>query len=405
MKDIPTRYDPQNTEKNIYDSWSAENLFHADENADRTPYGIVIPPPNITGILHMGHALNNTIQDILIRWKRMQNFETLWMPGTDHAGIATQNVVEREIGKEGLNRADLGREKFIEKVWKWKEEYGSTIIRQLKRLGCACDWDRTRFTMDEGLSNAVKEVFIRLYEDGLIYKGDYIINWCPRCGTALSDEEAEHNEVEGMLYYIKYPIKGRDKLEKEHEDYVVVATTRPETMLGDVAVAVNPKDPRYADLKDKTLVLPIVKRELKIIYDEDVDPEFGTGALKVTPAHDPLDFELGRKHGLENINVMNPDGTINALGGDYEGMDRFECRETIVEDLTRRSLFIKAEKHLHAVKGSPRREDQVLSGPLDESLSELGGIYQGLVHIAPDMVGTPDTGLVLQGLPEIQYCP
>jgi valyl-tRNA synthetase len=349
MKDLPTRYDSRNVEETIYDSWLEEKLFHARTDTGKTPYSIVIPPPNVTGILHMGHALNNTIQDILIRWKKMQRFEVLWMPGTDHAGIATQNVVERELTKKGRKRHDLGREKFLEKVWQWREDYGSTIIRQLKRLGCACDWDRTRFTMDEGLSNAVKEVFVRLYEAGLIYKGDYIINWCPRCGTALSDEEAEHHEVEGMLYYIKYPVKGRQKLEKEKEDYVVVATTRPETMLGDVAVAVSPKDPRYKDLKGKTLILPIVERELKVVYDDDVDPEFGTGALKVTPAHDPVDFELGRKHDLESVNVMNPDGTINILGGDFEGMDRFECREAIVEVLTEKKLLIKTEKHQHAV--------------------------------------------------------
>ncbi len=349
MKDIPTKYDPRKVEEEIYASWSKENLFHADENSKKSPYCIVIPPPNITGILHMGHALNNTIQDILIRWKRMQGYSTLWMPGTDHAGIATQNVVERELAKEGIRRADLGREKFLEKVWQWKDEYGSTIIRQLKRMGASCDWQRTRFTMDEGLSNAVREVFVRLYEEGLIYKGDYIINWCPRCGTALSDEEAEHRDVEGMLYYIKYPVKGRVKLDKENEDYVVVATTRPETMLGDVAVAVNPKDPRYKHLKGETLVLPILKRELKIVFDDDVDPAFGTGALKVTPAHDPVDFELGNKHGLARINAMHPDGRINAVGEDYEGMDRFECREAIIEDLRERKLFVKAEEHGHAV--------------------------------------------------------
>ena len=349
MTDLPTKYDPHRIEEDIYAAWVQNNLFHADENTQKTPYCIVIPPPNITGILHMGHALNNTIQDIIIRWKRMQGFEALWMPGTDHAGIATQNVVEREIAREGLKRTTLGREKFLEKVWQWKEEYGSTIIRQLKKLGCSCDWQRTRFTMDEGLSNAVREVFTRLYEDGLVYKGDYIINWCVRCGTALSDEEAEHREVEGMLYYIKYPVKGKTKLEKEGEDYVVVATTRPETMLGDVAVAVNPKDPRYSTLKGKKLVLPIVNRELEVIFDRDVDPEFGTGALKVTPAHDPVDFELGRKHNLDRVNVMNPDGTINVLGGDYEGMDRFECREAIIEDLKQRKFFVKTEEHAHAV--------------------------------------------------------
>ncbi|MFQ5952516.1 MAG: valine--tRNA ligase, partial [Candidatus Omnitrophota bacterium] len=349
MKDLPSKYDSRNVEEGIYESWLAEKLFHAETDAKETPYAIVIPPPNITGILHMGHALNNTIQDILIRWKRMQGFEVLWMPGTDHAGIATQNVVERALAQDGLKRHDLGRDKFLVKVWQWKEEYGSTIIRQLKKLGCACDWDRTRFTMDEGLSNAVREVFTRLYKEGLIYKGDYIINWCPRCGTALSDEEAEHHEVEGMLYYIKYPVKGHDKLDKEIEDYVVVATTRPETMLGDVAVAVSPKDPRYKELKGKTLILPVVGRELEVVYDESVDPEFGTGALKVTPAHDPVDFELGQKHSLESVNVMNPDGTINVLGGDFEGMDRFECREALVEVLKERKYLIKTEKHEHAV--------------------------------------------------------
>jgi valyl-tRNA synthetase len=349
MKEIPTKYDPKLIEEDIYQSWLAEGLFHASADTKKEPYCIVIPPPNITGVLHMGHALNDTIQDILIRFKRMQGFETLWMPGTDHAGIATQNVVERQLAKEGRTRHDLGREKFLEKVWQWKEEYGNTIIRQLKRLGASCDWERTRFTMDEGLSNAVREVFVKLYEDGLIYKGDYIINWCPRCGTALSDEESEHRDLEGMLYYIKYPVKGKAKLVKENEDYVVVATTRPETMLGDAAVAVNPKDPRYEFLKGKTLVLPILKRDLPVIFDEAVDPAFGTGALKVTPAHDPVDFELGTRHGLSAINVMDPDGKINSVGEDYEGMDRFECREAIIEDLIERKLFIKSEKHMHAV--------------------------------------------------------
>jgi valyl-tRNA synthetase len=349
MKDLPTRYEPSRIEDSMFTLWQDKDLFHAEGRADLPHYSVVIPPPNITGVLHMGHALNNTIQDILVRWKRLKGFETLWLPGTDHAGIATQNVVEKYLAKDGVKRHDLGREKFTEKVWQWKEEYGSTIINQLKRLGCSCDWKRERFTMDEGLSEAVKEVFIRLYEEGLIYKGDYIINWCPRCSTALSDEEAEHRDLEGMIYYIKYPVKGSRSLAKENEDYIVVATTRPETMLGDVAVAVNPKDERYAHLKGKVLELPIIKRELRVIFDESVDPEFGTGALKVTPAHDPVDFEMGTRHGLENINVMEADGTINHLGGDYEGMDRFECREVIVEELKKRKLFVKSEKHVHAV--------------------------------------------------------
>jgi valyl-tRNA synthetase len=349
MKELPTRYDPRSVEDSMFSLWQENKLFRAEGEKGRPHYSIVIPPPNITGVLHMGHALNNTIQDILARWKRMRGFETLWLPGTDHAGIATQNVVEKALAKEGIKRHDIGRDKFIERVWQWKEEYGGTIITQLKKLGCSCDWEKERFTMDQGLSEAVKEVFIRLYEEDLIYKGDYIINWCPRCSTALSDEEAEHRDLEGMIYYIKYPVKGSRTLVKENEDYVVIATTRPETMLGDVAVAVNPEDPRYRDLRGKTLELPIVKRELKIIYDESVDPEFGTGALKVTPAHDPLDFELGIRHNLPNINVMEPDGTINSMGGDYEGMDRFECREVIIEDLKKRKLFVRSEEHTHAV--------------------------------------------------------
>ena len=330
----------------MYKSWEEKGYFRASPDPSKKPYSIVIPPPNITGILHMGHALNNTIQDILVRFKRMQGFQAEWMPGTDHAGIATQNVVERKLLKDKIRRQDLGREKFVEEVWKWREEYGSTIIRQLKKLGCSCDWERTRFTMDEGLSEAVLEVFIRLYEKGLIYRGNYIINWCPRCQTALSDEESEHRDVEGMLYYIKYPIKEAGGQNKNH---VVVATTRPETMLGDVAIAVNPKDKRYKDLKGKTVVLPILDRDLKVIADPLVDLKFGTGALKVTPAHDPVDFGLGQKYGLEQINVMNDDATINSAGGEYEGMDRFEAREAILEDLKARGLFIKAEPHRHAV--------------------------------------------------------
>ena len=349
MKELSTKYDPKQIEEVIYAAWENDGLFKADPNSKKEPYTIVIPPPNVTGILHMGHALNNTIQDILIRWKRMQGFEALWMPGIDHAGIATQNVVEKKLAKENIKRSDLGREKFLEEVWKWKEEHGLAIIRQLKRLGCSCDWDRTRFTMDEGLSNSVKEVFVKLYEDNLIYKGDYIINWCPRCETALSDEEAEHKDINGNFYYIKYPVKGKVSLDKQNEDYVVVATTRPETMLGDVAVAVNPKDKRYTFLKDKTLILPIVERELKIIFDETVDIEVGTGALKVTPAHDPVDFELGTKHNLNNINVMYSNGTINELGGKYKGMDRFECRKEIVKDLKEKGYLIKSEPHNHAV--------------------------------------------------------
>ncbi len=343
MNDISKAYDPKATEDKWYKYWEDKKLFKALISKEKKPYTIVIPPPNITGILHMGHALNNTIQDILIRYKRMQGFEALWLPGTDHAGIATQNVVEKKLAKDNLKRQDLGREEFLKRVWKWREEYGSTIIKQLKKLGSSCDWSRTRFTMDQGLSNAVVEVFIALYNKGLIYKGDYIVNWCPRCHTALSDEEAQHRDVDGMLYHIRYPIK-------DTKDHVVVATTRPETMLGDVAVAFSPSDKRYKHLKGKKLVLPVLDRELNAIFDRLVDPKFGTGALKVTPAHDPVDFQLGIAHNLKSINVMNEDATMNSLASaDYEGMDRFECREALLEALKERGLLVKAEPHRHAV--------------------------------------------------------
>ncbi len=350
MKDIPSKYNPKEVEEKWYRFWEEKGFFHAEANPKKKPYSIVIPPPNITGILHMGHALNNTIQDIYIRFKRMQGFEALWMPGTDHAGIATQNVVEKRLASLGKDRESLGREEFLKEVWKWREEYGSTIINQLKRLGCSCDWAKTRFTMDKGLSNAVLEVFIRLYKKNLIYRGNYIINWCPRCKTALSDEEAQHRDVDGMLYYIKYPIE-KSKIQNPKskiEDYLIVATTRPETMLGDVAVCVSPKDKRYKHLKGKTAILPILNRKLKIIFDKRVDPKFGTGILKVTPAHDPVDFELGNIHKLEPINVMNADATINEVGGDFKGMDRFEAREAIIEELKERDLFVKSEPHKHA---------------------------------------------------------
>ena len=349
--DIPTKYNPKEAEGKWYKFWEEKGFFHAEPDPEKKPYAIVIPPPNITGILHMGHALNNAIQDIFIRFKRMRGFETLWMPGTDHAGIATQNVVEKKLRKEGKTAESLGREKFLEEVWKWRGEYGSTIINQLKRLGSSCDWQRTRFTMDEGLSDAVLEVFVKLYEKGLIYRGNYIINWCPRCKTALSDEEAEHRDVDGMLYYVKYPLATKDegRRTKDDNNFVVVATTRPETMLGDVALCVNPKDKRYKHLKGKTAVLPILNRELKIIFDPKVDPSFGTGVLKVTPAHDPVDFELGIRHKLEPINAMNDNATINEVGKDFSGMDRFEAREAIIDELKEMDLFVKSEPHKHAV--------------------------------------------------------
>ncbi len=355
MKQIPSRYNPQEVEKALYSKWEDQGLFRAEPVHSKKPFTIVIPPPNITGILHMGHALNNTLQDILIRWRRMQGTEALWLPGTDHAGIATQNVVEKKLAKEGKTRNDLGREEFVKEVWKWREQYGSTIIMQLKRLGSSCDWERTRFTMDEGLSQAVLEAFVLLYNKGLIYRGNYIINWCPRCQTALSDEEAPHVDTEGKLYYIKYLFKelrnrkyGRRTTNNVTQG-VTVATTRPETMLGDVAVAVNPKDKRYKKLLGKKLILPIIGREMEIIADDFVDKEFGTGAVKITPAHDPNDFEIGKRHGLEPVLVLNPDGTMNENAGRYNGVDRFEAREAIVKELEKKGLLLKVESHRHAV--------------------------------------------------------
>jgi valyl-tRNA synthetase len=340
--EIPKQYNPRDTEGEVLKLWERNGLSHSDSGKGGEPYCIVIPPPNVTGILHMGHALNNTIQDILIRWKRMCGFNTLWVYGTDHAGIATQNAVEKMLAKEGISREDLGRKKFLEKVWEWKEEHGNTIKRQLQRLGCSCDWQRERFTMDEGLSRAVQEVFLRLYEKGYIYRGNYIVNWCPRCRTALSDEEATRAEQEGKLYYIRYHIKGSD-------DTIIVATTRPETMLGDVAVALNRKDKRLRDLSNKVAVLPILGRELEIIADDYVDPKFGTGIVKVTPAHDPNDFLMGQRHNLPLVNVMDESGTMNQNAGPYEGLDRFICRTKLLEDLDEQGLLEKVEKHTYAL--------------------------------------------------------
>ncbi len=344
MLNIPPRYNPKEAEDKWYQFWEENNFFHAEVNPQKKPYCIVIPPPNITGILHMGHALNNTIQDIFIRFRRMQGYCTLWMPGTDHAGIATQNVVEKELAQEGLRREDLGREKFLERVWLWKEKYGSTIINQLKKLGCSCDWQRTRFTMDEQYCDAVSEVFIQLGQKDLIYKANYIINWCPRCQTALSDEESQHKEVKGFLYYIRYPLKA------EENKYITVATTRPETMLGDTAVAVNPKDKKYKKLVGRTVILPLVEEEIPIIADSAIDPKFGTGIVKVTPAHDPNDFEIARRHKLAAKVVMNTDASMNKnVPLDYQQMDRFEAREAILEDLEERGLLEKVEDYVHSV--------------------------------------------------------
>ena len=335
--EISKVYNPKIVEDKWYTFWLDKNYFKAIPNYNKKPYTIVIPPPNITSILHMGHAFNNTIQDIYIRFKRKQGYETLWQPGTDHAGIATQNVVEKNLAKQNISRHDLGREKFVEKVWEWRKKYGSTIIRQLKKLGCSCDWARERFTMEEDLSNAVQEVFIRLYEKELIYKGKYIINWCPRCSTALSDEEVEHKETHGHLWYFKYPLKNT-------KEFITVATTRPETMLGDTAVAVNPNDKRFKSLIGKTVILPLMNREIKIIADEVVDTEFGTGCVKVTPAHDPNDFMIGLRHNLKQINIMNIDGSLNKNAGQFVGIDRFVARNKIIQEIY---LYLQIVRHFY----------------------------------------------------------
>ena len=328
-------YDAKAAEAKWYPFWEKNGCFH-DEPGEGTPYSVVIPPPNVTGILHMGHALNQTIQDILVRWRRMQGKNTLWLPGTDHAGIATQNVVEKALKKEGKRRQDLGREAFLDRVWEWKKQYGGTIVHQQRMLGNSTDWSRERFTFDEGCSKAVTKVFKQLFDEGLVYKGNYIVNWCPRCGTALANDEVEHEPNHGHFWYVRYPVVGSEKGVKgePYADYVMVATTRPETLPGDTAVAVNPKDERYAHLIGKTVILPLTGREIPVVADDYVDREFGTGIVKITPAHDPNDFLVGKRHNLAEINIMNGDGTMNELAGEkYVGMDRFKCREAIVADL------------------------------------------------------------------------
>ena len=343
MKNLDTKYDPKQVEDRIYQQWIDGGYFHAEPNPDKKPFTIVIPPPNVTGQLHMGHALDETFQDILIRYHRMKGEEALWLPGTDHAGIATQIKVEEYLREnEGVTRHDIGREKFLERVWEWKDKYGATIINQLKKLGSSCDWERERFTMDEQCSKAVREVFVNLYEKDLIYQGNRIINWCPSCATALSDAEVEYSEHAGHFWHIKYPVKDSD-------EYVVVATTRPETMLGDTAVAVNPDDERYAHLVGKMLILPLVNREIPVIADEYVDKDFGTGCVKITPAHDPNDFEVGMRHGLEQIKVMDDNAVINEFGGKYKGLERYAARKQMVADLTELGLLVKIEDHTHNV--------------------------------------------------------
>jgi valyl-tRNA synthetase len=352
---LPSQYDPSSTEGPLYRWWWEQGFFRADAASARRPYTIVIPPPNVTAPLHIGHGLNNTMQDVLIRWRRMQGYEALWQPGTDHAGIATQNVVERQLAKEGKTRFDLGREAFVQRVWDFVGETGSTILDQLRAVGCSCDWDRTRFTLDEGLSRAVRDVFVRLYEKGLIYRGNYLINWCPRCLTALSDEEAEPEETQGKLYHLRYPLApgapaaGLPTL-ADGRAYLVVATTRPETMLGDVAVAVHPDDERYVAVVGAEVDLPLTGRRVPVVADEFVDPEFGTGAVKITPAHDPNDFDLGRRAGLPSINVMTPEATMSDdVPEAFRGMDRFEARRAVVAAFEELGLLERVEEHTHAV--------------------------------------------------------
>ena len=341
--ELPKIYNFQEVESHWYDFWESRGYFLADATSDKPAFVIVMPPPNVTGSLHMGHMLNNTVHDVIVRRKRMQGFNTLWLPGTDHAGIATQNVVERQLRKEGLSRHDIGREKFVERVWEWKREYGNLITKQIRRIGASCDWSRQRFTLDEGLSRAVREVFVRLYEEGLIYRGKRLINWCPRCHTALSDLEVQHDAVEGKLYQIRYPIKD------SAGEFIEVVTTRPETMLGDTAVAVHPEDERYAHLKGKSAILPLIGRDLPFIQDEFVEREFGTGVVKVTPAHDPNDFEMGNRHGLEQVSVIDGEGIITPEGGAYAGLDRFEARKRVLEDLETQGLLVKVDAHTHNV--------------------------------------------------------
>ena len=342
-KELAKTYDPQGLEDRLYKKWEENGYFHAEVDRSKKPFTIVMPPPNITGQLHMGHALDNTMQDILIRYKRMQGYNALWQPGCDHASIATEVKIIEKLKEEGIAKEDLGRDKFLERAWEWKEEYGGRIVSQLKKIGSSADWERERFTMDEGCSKAVEEVFVKLYNEGYIYKGNRIINWCPVCQTSISDAEVEHEEQEGHFWHIKYPVVG------EEGRFVQFATTRPETMLGDTALAVNPADDRYKDIVGKTVMLPLMDREIPIVADEYVDMEFGTGVVKITPAHDPNDFEVGKRHDLPVINILNDDATINENGGKFKGMDRYEARAAIVEELDAMGLLVKIEKHVHNV--------------------------------------------------------
>ena len=342
LAEIPKAYDPKKVETKWYQFWLEKGYFTPKIDHKKKPFVIIMPPPNVTGELHLGHALTVTLEDTLIRWHRMKGDPTLWLPGIDHAGIAAQVVVEQALAEEGITRHDLGREAFLERMWQWMKEYGRVIAEQHQRLGTSCDWSRERFTMDEGPSQAVRTTFVHLYEKGLIYRGERIINWCPRCSTALSDLEVEHEEAPGHLYYVRYKLANGD-------DFITVATTRPETILGDAAVAVNPEDNRYKGIVGKKAILPVIGQKIPIIADSAVDPSFGTGAVKVTPAHDPVDFGIGQQHDLPSVNILNPDGTMNENAGPYEGLDRFTCRERILAELEKEGLLVKVEPHHHSV--------------------------------------------------------
>ncbi len=387
MKEMAKSYDPS-IEDRIYQNWLDKGYFHAEVDKSKEPFTIVIPPPNITGHLHMGHALDETMQDILIRWKRMQGYNALWVPGTDHAAISTEVKIVNQMREEGVTKEDIGREGFLKRAWEWKKEYGGTILNQLKKLGSSCDWERERFTMDEGLSDAVLTVFCNLYEKGYIYQGEKLINWCPECQTTISDAEVEHEEKQGGFWHIKYPIKGTDR-------FLEFATTRPETMLGDTAIAVHPDDDRYKDVVGKVCIVPFVDREIPIIADTYVDMEFGTGVVKITPAHDPNDFEVGERHNLPKINILNDDGTINENGGKFAGMDRYEARKQIVKELDEMGLFIKKEDITHAV-GTHDRCGSVIEPlikkqwfvKMDElAKPALDAYYKGDLKFVPDRFG------------------
>jgi len=376
MKELPKIYDPRAVESKIYDFWLKGNYFHAERDPEKKPFTIVIPPPNVTGQLHLGHAFDETIQDVLTRYKRMQGYAALWLPGYDHAGIATQIKVEEKLRGEGLTRFDLGREKFLDEVWAWKNKYGDRIVEQLKTLGSSCDWERQRFTMDEGCSKAVREVFCSLYEKGLIYKGKRIINWCPKCTTALSDAEVEYEEKPGHFWHIRYPLS-------DGSGYVTVATTRPETMLGDTAVAVNPDDDRYRDIVGKTCILPLVNKEIPIIADEYVDMEFGTGCVKMTPCHDPNDFEVGLRHNLEQVLILDGDAKI-INGGKYNGMDRYEARKAIVHDLEEQGYLVKIEEHVHNVGTCYRCHSDVEPLASDQWFVKMGPLAEEAIRVVED---------------------